>query len=155
MEQVQISYLDYIISSDKTLLQIFDVHSFLSTESYWSKNIPKQTVEKAIENSFCIGVYFDSKQVGFARIISDYATFGYLADVYILQEHRGKGISKAMMKAILALDWVKGLRRFTLATLDAQGLYSQFGFFCPKNPERLMEISKPGIYGDLTNPCKA
>lgn len=153
MDGIQINFRDYTISSDKSLLQLEEVHRFLSVEAYWSKNIPRELIRTGIENSFCIGVYHAGKQVGIARIITDYATFGYLADVFIEETHRGKGLSKAMMAAIMELDWVKGLRRFTLATLDAHGLYKQFGFDQPKYPDRLMEITKPKIYGDGNNPC--
>lgn len=154
MEGIQVSCNGYTISSDKGLLKLDEIHHFLSLEAYWSKNISKEIVQNAIENSFCIGIYYSGEQVGFARIITDYATFGYLADVFILKTHRGKGLSKAMMAVIMNLTWVKMLRRFSLATLDAQGLYRQFGFENPKNPERLMEIVKPSIYGDTNNPCK-
>jgi GNAT superfamily N-acetyltransferase len=145
---------EYQISTDVSLIQTDAVHHFLSKESYWAKNIPLETVSKSIQNSFCVGVYFNEKQVGFARIVSDYATFGYLADVYILSEHRGKGLSKGIMDVIMSLDWVKKLRRFSLATVDAHGLYAQYGFTASKNPDRLMEITQPGIYGDHNNPCQ-
>lgn len=153
MDQIQVHQDDYVISSDRALLQNCEIHQFLSCEAYWSKNIPRETVDNAITNSFCIGIYYFGKQVGFCRIVTDYATFGYLADVYVLEAHRGKGLSTAMMSAIMELDWVNGLRRFTLATVGAQGLYSQFGFGHSKHPERLMEIVKPGLYGDASNPC--
>ncbi|MDF3077535.1 MAG: family N-acetyltransferase [Sphingobacteriaceae bacterium] len=153
MDGIETTFQDYTISSDKCLLQLDKIHHFLSVEAYWSKNIPKEVVTKAIENSFCVGIYLDGGQVGFCRIITDYSTFGYLADVYVLEAHRGKGLSKAMMAAIMELSWVNKLRRFTLATLDAHGLYKQFGFDQPKYPERLMEITKPNIYGDGNNPC--
>ncbi|WP_144282092.1 GNAT family N-acetyltransferase [Chryseobacterium echinoideorum] len=127
-------------------MDIKAIHQFLSTESYWAKGIPLETVSAALKNSFCIGLFEDEKQIGFARLITDYATFGYLADVYILKEYRGNGLSKMMMKYIMELDFVKGLRRTLLATLDAHSLYRQFGFQSPENPERLMEIKNNNLY---------
>jgi GNAT superfamily N-acetyltransferase len=145
---------EYTISSDVSMLDVEEIHRYLSEESYWSKNIPLSVVNASIENSFCIGAYYKGEQIGFARIITDYATFGYLADVYILEGHRGKGLSKKLMKFILKLDWVKSLRRFMLATVDAHGLYRQFGFKEFLHPSRMMEINQPGIYGDKNSPCK-
>ena len=137
----------YLFSSDKARLQPDVIHQYLSEEAYWSKKIPLQTVLTAIEHSFCIGIYTDDGlQVGFARIVTDYATFGYLADVFVKTEHRGKGLSKLLMKLITELPWIRGLRRFTLATVDAHGLYRQFGFQDPAHPERLLEIVRPGMY---------
>lgn len=127
-------------------MDIKAIHQFLSTESYWAKGIPLETVSAALKNSFCIGLFEDGKQIGFARLITDYATFGYLADVYILKEYRGNGLSKMMMKYIMELDFVKGLRRTLLATLDAHSLYRQFGFQSPENPGRLMEIKNNNVY---------
>lgn len=101
-----------------------------------------------MENSFCLGLFANEKQIGFARLITDYHTFGYLDDVYVLEIYRGKGLSKMMMKYIMGLDFVKGLRKTLLATLDALSLYSQFGFQLPENPERLMEIKRNNLYQD-------
>ena len=129
-------------------MDINAVHQFLSKESYWAKGIPLETVETALQNSFCVGLFEDEKQIGFARLVTDYATFGYLADVYILKEYRGKGLSKMMIKHLLELDFVQGLRRTLLATLDAHSLYRQFGFESPENPERLMEIKRNNLYKD-------
>ena len=140
------SYGDYIITTDKGSFFPEQIHQWLSTESYWCKNIPFEVVQKSIEHSFCIGVIREAEQVGFARLITDYATFGYLADVYVKEEYQGKGLSKKMMDVLLNLDWVKGLRRISLATLDAHGLYEQYGFTLPKFPDRLMEITRPQIY---------
>lgn len=129
-------------------MDINAVHQFLSKESYWAKGIPMETVSVALKNSFCIGLFEDEKQIGFARLVTDYATFGYLADVYILKEYRGKGFSKMMIKYLLELDFAQGLRRTLLATLDAHSLYRQFGFQSPENPERLMEIKRNNLYKD-------
>lgn len=130
------------------------IHKCLSQNSYWSKGIPFETVKKAWENSFCVG-YFDENdnQTAFARIITDYSTFAYLCDVFVDETLRGKGYGKELMEHIMNKCWIKNLRRFMLATLDAHKLYEQFGFKLIKNPERFMEISKPNIYGDCLNKC--
>src|SRR5262245_15098953 len=104
----------YSITTDKTKLDIFFIHTFLSEETYWSKNIPRETVEKAIENSLCFGVFFEKRQVGFARMITDYATFGYLADVFIVPEQRGKKLSKWLVQTIMDHPDLQGLRRWIL-----------------------------------------
>lgn len=122
------------------------IHDYLSKDSYWAKNIPFDTVRMALKNSYCIGVYCENKQVGFARIITDYATFAYLADVYVLNEYRRRGLSKRMLEHCMCLDWMQNLRRCMLATADAHDLYKQFGFHSAKNPERFMEILRPTIY---------
>jgi len=154
MQAINISYNGYTITTDKALLQPVAIHKWLSEESYWAKNIPYHIFKGSFDNSFTIGILKDEQQVAYARLVTDYTTFAYLADVYVIDEHRGKGLSKAMMKELIALDWVKGLRRIMLATLDAQKLYAQFGFSGPAYPERLMEITRPAIYGDSQNPCK-
>jgi len=130
----------YTFSTDKEKLQVEYIHHYLSKESYWAQNIPLQIVEKSIEGSLCFGVYKENQQVGFARVITDYATFGYLADVFIDKDHRGQGLSKKLMAFILEQDSVKILRRFMLATLDAHGLYRQFGFNPLREPARFMEL---------------
>ena len=127
-------------------MDVTAIHHYLCKESYWAKNIPYETVNNALKNSYCIGVYHENKQVGFARIITDYTTFAYLADVYVLGEYRTRGLSKIMMKHIMQFDWIQQLRRFMLATLDAHSLYAQFGFNSVEKPERLMEICKPNMY---------
>jgi GNAT superfamily N-acetyltransferase len=129
----------YLFSTDKKKLQITYIHHFLSEESYWAKNIPLQIVENAIEGSICFGIYDKEQQIGFARIITDYATFGYLADVFIDKEYRGRGLSKELMNFILEYPIIKTLRRFMLATKDAHNLYAQFGFNALKEPARFME----------------
>jgi len=135
----------YVISTDSSLLDLDVIHGFIS-QSYWAKDMPKALVEKMLKNSLCFGVYRQKAQVGFARIISDYATFAYLADVFILSEDRGKGLSKALVATIMAHPDVQGLRRWMLVTLDAQGLYEQFGFKPVAHPERHMEIHRPDMY---------
>jgi N-acetylglutamate synthase-like GNAT family acetyltransferase len=136
---------DYIISTDKTKIDLLTVHKFLS-ESYWAEGIPIELVKRSIDHSLCFGVYQDQKLIGFARVITDFATFAYLADVFIVQEERGKGLSKWLMKVILTHQQLQGLRRFTLATRDAHGLYAQFGFTSFDKPERWMQRHDPTIY---------
>jgi N-acetylglutamate synthase-like GNAT family acetyltransferase len=136
---------EYTFSTDKEKLDIDVIHHFLSN-SYWAKNIPVEIVKRSIQGSLCFGVYHNNKQIGFARVISDYATFGYLADVFILEEHRGKGLSKELMKQIMAHPQLQGLRRFCLGTRDAHKLYEQFGFNVIKSPERFMEILHSDFY---------
>lgn len=121
------------------------IHAYLS-RSYWAKNVPKQVVIKAIDNSLCFGLFFNEEQVGFARLITDYATFAYLADVYILDTHRGKGLSKMLLKKIFEHSELQGLRRMLLATSDAHSLYEKFGFKALNNPATFMEIWTPNIY---------
>ncbi len=127
-------------STDKSKLNIEYIHHFLSKESYWAKNIPMDIVKASIEGSLCFGVYENNKQIGFARVITDYATFGYLADVFIEKDYRGKGLSKELMRFIMEQDVIKNLRRFMLATLDAHGLYAQFGFESQEGNKRLMGV---------------
>lgn len=143
---------DYYISTDKQKIDVAAVFDYLSNQSYWAKGIPIAIVKRSIDNSMCFGVYEKSsnKQIGFARMITDHATFAYLADVYILEGHRKKGLSKWLMHFIMNHPELQGLRRIMLATRDAHGLYKQFGFTSSKTPENLMEIRIPDIY--LTNP---
>jgi GNAT superfamily N-acetyltransferase len=135
----------FSISTDKSKLDISVIHSFLS-RSYWSENIPVETVQKSIEGSMCFGVYDNNRQVGFARMVTDNATFAYLADVFIIEEYRGQGLSKWMMEFILSHPELQGLRRVLLATRDAHSLYKQFGFTPINNPDSFMHIHNPGIY---------
>jgi GNAT superfamily N-acetyltransferase len=136
---------EYMITSNKSLLDIDAIHSYLS-RSYWAKNVPHHVVSKAIDNSLCFGVFHHSAQVGFARLITDSATFAYLSDVYILEEHRGKGLSKKLMKIIIDHPQLQGLRRMVLATADAHTLYEKFGFKQLAAPQKFMEIWAPDVY---------
>ena len=131
---------DFLYSTDKSKLNIDYIHQFLSKESYWAKNIPSEIVKQSIEGSLSFGVYENNKQVGFARVITDYATFGYIADVFIDKDYRGRGLSKELMTFIMEQDLVKKLRRLMLATLDAHSLYAQFGFEKLEGDKRLMGI---------------
>jgi len=131
-------------------MDIDAIHDYLS-RSYWAEKVPKQIVATAIENSLCFAVVYqneqgDSEQIGFARMITDFATMAYLADVYILEAHRGKGLSKKVMAEIIAHPKLQGLRRILLATSDAHGLYEQFGFKKLAAPEIFMELWTPDIY---------
>jgi GNAT superfamily N-acetyltransferase len=126
-------------------LDVKAIHNFLS-ESYWAAGIPLDTVKQAIANSLCFGVYNAREQIGFARLITDLATFAYLADVFILEAYRGQGIGKWLMQTIIAHPNLQGLRRWMLATRDAHELYRQFGFETPKRPDRWMEIHNADIY---------
>lgn len=137
---------DYIISTDKERLDLSFVHHFLSTQAYWCLNVPMEIVKRSVEHSLCFGVYHGAVQVGFARIISDYATIAYLGDVFVVPEHRGKGLSKRLMAEIMLHPDLQGLRRWILLTGDAHGLYRQFGWKAVANPELYMEIATPNIY---------
>jgi GNAT superfamily N-acetyltransferase len=136
---------DYTITMDADRMDVAAIHAFLTT-SYWSPGIPLATVERAMANSLCFGLFFGQSQVGLARVITDKATFAYLADVYVLEPHRGLGLCKWLLETIQAHPDLQGLRRFMLATSDAHGLYSQFGFEPLANPSRMMEIVKPNVY---------
>lgn len=136
---------DYVISTDPARLDVAAIHAFL-TRSYWSPGIPQEIVARAIRGSLCFGVFHRDSQVGFARVVTDQATFAYLCDVYILEGHRGQGIGKWLMEAVAAHPSLQGLRRFMLATRDAHGLYEQFGFRPIENPQKFMEIVRQDIY---------
>lgn len=137
---------DFCISTDKQKLDINAIHHFLSTQAYWSLNIPKSTVERSIQNSLCFGLYLNDKQIGFARVISDCATIAYLGDVYVLEEFRGKGLSKWLMETVTAHPDLQGLRRWILLTGDAHGLYRQFGWKDIADPSRWMERHNKNVY---------
>jgi N-acetylglutamate synthase-like GNAT family acetyltransferase len=145
MQKLEISNEDFHISTDKKLLQIDVIHNFLQT-TYWANNRSKEKTIKAIENSICFGVYHHKKQIGFARVISDCSTFAYLADVFIVEEYSGKGLSKWLMETILSHPKLQDLRRWILATKDAHGLYAQFGFHAFAFPERWMELPAKNAY---------
>ena len=134
------------ISCDPSDIDLDVVHGFLSHDAYWCRNVPRELLAKAIANSLCFSAFDDGRQVGFARVVSDRATFAYLCDVFVLPDARGKGVSKAMMQAIDVHPDLQGLRRFLLATADAHGLYAQFGFEPITRPERFMERYRPDVY---------
>ena len=142
MKVYEIFKNEFIISTNKSKLDVDVIHNYLCNESYWAKNIPVELVKKSIDGSCCFGLFVHEnsvcKQVGFARVISDCATFGYLADVFILEAYRGKGFSKWLMETIMNCPDLQGLRRWLLATKDAHGLYTKFGFLPLDKPERIM-----------------
>lgn len=137
---MEITINNILYSDNKQLLQLNIVHDYLCNESYWSKGVPFDIVKRAAEGSFCFAAYDNGKQIAYARVITDGATFGYLADVFVLEPYRSKGISKHLMKFIMEYPAFKGFRRFMLATKDAHSLYEKFGFTNMKTPERFMEI---------------
>ncbi len=139
----------FTISTDRARLDREAIHAFLQT-SYWAPEISRGIVDRSIENSLCFGVYEAGRQVGFARVVSDFATFAYLADVFVIPSHRGRGLSKWLVEIIRAHPDLQNLRRWNLATRDAHSLYERFGFRRPEHPERLMEIVEgPDLYRRL------
>jgi GNAT superfamily N-acetyltransferase len=137
---------EFLLSTNPKHLDLDVIHGFLS-HCYWAKGIPRETVARSIEHSLCFGIYDSNRaQVGFARVVSDFATVAYLGDVFVLESHRGRGLSKWMMECIIQHPDLQGLRRWILLTQDAHGLYKQFGFTPVKSPERYMELHDPGVY---------
>jgi len=136
---------DYRISTQKDKINVDYVHRFLS-QSYWAENIPLEVVRRSIEGSLCFAVFGGGEQIGFARVITDEATFAYLADVFIDERFRGRGLSKWLMEIIMTYPSLQGLRRFLLATRDAHGLYKQFGFAPLTFADRWMHIHQPNVY---------
>lgn len=139
----------FIFSDDPQKLDPIRIHHYLSTQSYWAQNVPLEVVKRSIANSLCFGVYKGAIQIGFARWITDKATFAYLADVYIEEIYRGQGLSKKLLSLMLFHRDLQGLRRYMLATQDAHGLYEQFGFKSIEHPDRLMAIVIKDAYLDL------
>src|ERR671932_2463935 len=128
----------YLVTAEKGRLDLVLVHGFLKT-SYWAAGIPAEVVRRSVENSLTFGLFWDGEQVGFARAVTDYATFAYLADVFVLEPHRGQGLGKWMMEVVFSHPELQGLRRWILATRDAHGLYRKYGFAEPENPQIFME----------------
>lgn len=138
---------DYLISDDPARLDLDVIHGYLSGASYWAQGIPRDYVERSVQNSLCLGVYTAAgAQVGLARVVTDYATFGWLCDVFVLDAHRGHSLGKALVRAVLAHPRLQTLRRIALATQDAHGLYAQFGFTPLAAPERQMEKRNKIVY---------
>lgn len=137
---------DYTISTDKDKLDILEIHKFLSKETDWAKGIPIDTLKVSIKNSLNFGLYFQNKQIGFARVISDYSTIAYLGDVYILNQYRGKGLSKWLINEIMEHPNLQGLRHWILLTNTAEWLYKKFDFTEVPNPEFYMEKHNPKVY---------
>jgi GNAT superfamily N-acetyltransferase len=137
---------EFVVSTDRERLDLNVVYDFL-TNCYWAKGIPREVVERSIEGALCFGIYDgEGAQVGFARVISDFATIAYIGDVFVLETHRGRGLSKWLMECIVQHPALQNLRRWLLTTRDAHGLYSQFGFTPVKAPERFMELFDPNVY---------
>lgn len=130
---------DYRLAVGAEAMDVDAVHAYL-TRSYWAEGIPRTTVARSLERSLCFGVFHDDAQVGFARVVTDGATFAYLCDVYVLEAHQGSGVGKWLMHEVMAHPELQGLRRFVLATRDAHGLYERFGFTPLARPDRFMEI---------------
>lgn len=145
---------DLLLSTDEARLDIAAIHRFISEESYWTPGIARELVERAIANSLCFGAYAGGAQVGFARVVTDYVGFAYLADVFVQRERRGGGIGKRLMRFVFDHPQLQNMRRFMLATRDAHGLYAGFGFKPLANPQRFMErydadaLSRPRIAAD-------
>jgi len=137
---------DFLTSTDRERLNLAVIHGFL-TNCYWAKGISRDVVARSIEHSLCFGIYDGGgAQVGFARVVSDYATVAYLGDVFVLESHRGRGLSKWLMECVMQHPALQNLRRWILLTRDAHGLYSQFGFTPIETPERYMELHRPNVY---------
>jgi GNAT superfamily N-acetyltransferase len=133
---------EYLLSTDARRLDVDVIHRFLSEESYWAPGIARELVERSIENSICFGLYEGGRQVGFARVITDRAAFAYLADVFVLPHHRGRGLGKWLIEMVLSYPDLQNLRRFFLGTADAHSLYERYGFR-PIDPARMMELRGP------------
>ena len=136
---------EFVISTDEERIDLDIVHGFLR-ETYWAQGIPREVVARAIKNSLCFGVYSDGKQIGFARVVSDFATYAYIGDVFVVESYRGDGLGNWLMECIVGHPRLQGLRRWTLLTRDAHGLYTQFGFTPLRKPERYMERHDPEVY---------
>jgi GNAT superfamily N-acetyltransferase len=141
---------EFTVSTDHERINLDVVHGFL-TECYWAKGIPREAVARSIENALCFGVYAENKQIGFARVISDYATYAYIGDVFVLEPFRGRGLGKWLMECIMQHPRLQGLRRWSLVTSDAHGLYAQFGFEPLKKPQNYMELHRPDVYKQTSN----
>ena len=137
---------EFLISTDRSRLDIDAIQLFLENDSYWARTRTPEQTRTAIGNSICFGVYHSGRQIGFARVVSDQATFAYLGDVYVIDEYRGRGLSKWLMEVIVAHPQLQGLRRWVLATRDAHTLYEKFGFHELVHPERWMERPAPDAY---------
>jgi GNAT superfamily N-acetyltransferase len=139
---------NFRIDTDRAALDVPLIYRFLSEESSWARGIPLAVVARAIEHSLCFGGYVGESQVAFARVISDFATFANLVDVFVLPEYRGRGYGKSLVQVIVEHPQLQNLRRFTLATADAHALYAGFGFTAPLKPQTLMERYFPNRYAE-------
>lgn len=146
METIQVKFGDFIITTDKSRMDIFAIHDFLSNHSGWSNHIPFERVKASVENSLNFGLFHQDKQIGFARVISDFSTIAYLGDIYVLENYRGQGLSKRLMDAVMNHPMLQGLRRWILLTSTADWLYEKYGFKKIPNPELYMELYNPEVY---------
>lgn len=146
MNNIDIYKDDFLLTTDKSKMDLQAIHHFLANHSYWVPNIPFEIVKKSFENSLTFGIIHDKKQIAYARVISDYATIAYLGDVYVLDEYRGKGLSKWLMETIINHPELNNLRRWILLTLDAHKLYEKYGWKSIAVPERWMEKHNPNFY---------
>jgi len=139
---------EFFITTDSVKINLNTVHQFLSQESYWAKDVPLEIVKRSIENSLCFSVFYKDQQIGFARVITDKATFAYLADVFIIKEYRGRGLSKWLLQTIHAHPELQGLRRWLLGTKDAHDLYTQFGWssITEEQYRRFMQLHNANVY---------
>ena len=137
---------DVAVTTDASRMDLDVIHGFLE-HAYWSRGISRDVVGRALRHSLCFGAFDGDRQVGFARVVSDFATYAYVSDVFVLESHRGRGVGKRLMAAIMAHPELQGLRRWNLFTRDAHGLYRRYGFREPRHPERLMEILAREPYG--------
>jgi GNAT superfamily N-acetyltransferase len=145
MAELERSRDGFRITTDRAAIDVDAVHAYL-TRAYWSPGVPRAIVAKAIDGSLCFALLHGATQIGFARVITDRATYAYLCDVYVLEDYRGHGLGKWLISELLTHPDLQGLRRFMLATKDAHGLYEPFSFERPKYPETILEVLKPDIY---------
>ncbi|NOT94291.1 GNAT family N-acetyltransferase [Ferruginibacter sp.] len=146
MESIEIEFDDFIITTEKSKMNVVAIHDFLSNYSGWSNNIPIEKVQTSIDNSLNFGLFHQGDQIGLARVISDYSTIAYLGDIYILENYRGLGLSKKLMNAVMSHPNLQGLRRWILLTSTADWLYEKYGFTQLPKPEIYMELYNPDIY---------
>lgn len=146
MKIIEHAFGDFLISTDKTRLDLIAIHDYLSNHSGWSNNIPFDRVKTSIENSLNFGLFHKNKQIGLARVISDFSTIAYLGDIYVLDQYRGQGLSKKLMDAVMIHPYLQGLRRWILLTSTADWLYEKYGFTKLPKPEMYMELYDPDVY---------
>jgi GNAT superfamily N-acetyltransferase len=137
---------DFHISTDPGLLDVALIHDFLANRSYWAVGRPLETVRRSLEQSLCFGLYEQGRQVGLIRVVTDRATFGWLCDVFVLEEYRGRGLSKWLMECVMTYPELQGIRRLLLGTRDAHGLYQRYGFTPLSDPSRFLEVFRPDLY---------